>query len=110
MGVAFTRFQSKFFESKYANLNSRLLSYGPCQTPTLGFVVDRYDQIQQFVPERYWSLQTRICALTTASHAVDGQVPVQWARGRVFDKAACTVFFNQIKLHEQMVVVSCLQV
>ena len=53
VGVAFTRFSTKHFLDKYALLDARLLSYGPCQTPTLWFCVQRHDLIQGFQPESY---------------------------------------------------------
>lgn len=33
-----------------------MLSYGPCQFPTLGFIVDRYKQIRDFTSEKFWSI------------------------------------------------------
>nr|CDS23493.1 DNA topoisomerase 3 beta 1 [Echinococcus granulosus] len=100
IGCAFTRFQTKFFQGKYGDLNSRLVSFGPCQTPTLGFCVKRHDRIQSFKPEPFWRL--------TASVVVNEQgdrLPLTWNRDRLFDKEAATVFLNAVSGADKALVV-----
>lgn len=90
VGVAFTRFQTKFFQGKYGNLDARLISYGPCQTPTLNFCVERHQKIIGFEPESFWTVK--------ASLLKGGQiVELQWARGRVFDQGVAGVFAKLVR-------------
>lgn len=52
IGAAFTRFQTLRLQRIFPEvLAEQLISYGSCQFPTLGFVVERFKAIQAFVPE-----------------------------------------------------------
>lgn len=57
IGAAFTRMQTLYLR-KYPQLaeNNAVITYGPCQFPTLGFVVEQHNKIQSFIPENFWSL------------------------------------------------------
>ncbi|XP_036147278.1 DNA topoisomerase 3-beta-1 isoform X2 [Monomorium pharaonis] len=100
IGCAFTRYQTKFFQGKYGDLDVSLISYGPCQTPTLGFCVQRHDEIQTFKPDPYWVLQVTI-------KSCDGQdIVLSWNRVRSFDKEVANMFLSHIKEHDQAIVMS----
>jgi DNA topoisomerase-3 len=60
-------------------LDSAVLSYGPCQTPTLGFCVQRYIDIETFKPEPYWTLELGVLKRGRMLRAL-------WGSGRSFNK------------------------
>ncbi|MEQ2172256.1 DNA topoisomerase 3-beta-1, partial [Goodea atripinnis] len=95
IGCAFTRFQTKYFQGKYGNLDSSLISFGPCQTPTLGFCVERHDKIQSFKPETYWVLQAKVFK------GKDTPLTLDWNRVRVFDREVGQMFVNLAKTSKE---------
>ncbi|RNA45016.1 DNA topoisomerase 3-beta-1 [Brachionus plicatilis] len=100
IGCAFTRFQTRFFQGKYGDLDCSLVSYGPCQTPTLTFCVDRMDRIKSFKPETFWYLDAEL------QHAQTGQsFSVKWSRNHLFDKDAVYMFYNDLKQTSSAVVI-----
>ena len=56
VGIAFSRFQMRHFSARYGQLERATLSYGPCQTPTLGFVVRRHLEVAAFRSAPFWRL------------------------------------------------------
>lgn len=80
VGVAFSRFQTRYFQGRYGDLDSAVLSYGPCQTPTLGFCVQRHIDIETFKPEPYWVLELGI-------YKRGRQMKALWNSGRSFQKS-----------------------
>ncbi|SBS87711.1 DNA topoisomerase 3, putative [Plasmodium malariae] len=67
MGSIFTRFMT----IRYINLvksETNIISYGPCQFPTLGFVVNRYLDIKHFKCEYYWYIKMQfLCDMDGSS-------------------------------------------
>ncbi|KAK5956296.1 DNA topoisomerase [Knufia fluminis] len=88
IGAAFTRFQTLSLQPLSAKLENQILSYGSCQFPTLGFVVDRYYRVRNFKPETFW--------LIKVVHKRDNiKVNFNWKRVHLFDRAAVTILFEQ---------------
>ncbi|CAG9863370.1 unnamed protein product [Phyllotreta striolata] len=90
-GAAFTRLQTlrlqKVFPQKLAD---KLISYGSCQFPTLGFVVERYKAIENFIAEPFWKIKM--------SHTVeDINTEFLWRRERLFNKAAVEAILDHCK-------------
>lgn len=85
VGVAFTRFQTTYFQGKYGNLDSSVFSYGPCQTPTLGFCVQRYLQISTFKPEKFWNVFPYIIKSGY-------ELKLEWERNKLFDVDVAEMF------------------
>ncbi len=108
-------------KNKYAELsNLSVISYGPCQFPTLGFVVEQYDKIKNFKNEKFWSIKCEIMKENNIinNNEIDNNILISddennnhndnrignsrssksfqfhWSRGNIFDRYAVTVLFD----------------
>ena len=60
-------------QGKYGNLDASVVSYGPCQTPTLNFCVEQHQLISTFQSEPFWSLRPHV-AKHGQRYAADGSI------------------------------------
>lgn len=78
-GASFTRFQTlrlqKIFPESLAN---QLISYGSCQFPTLGFVVERFKAIQSFIPETFYKIKGTPVSMPRLAALTEMQVFRSW--------------------------------
>ncbi|XP_043503570.1 DNA topoisomerase 3-alpha isoform X1 [Polistes fuscatus] len=88
IGAAFTRFQTLRLQKVFPRtLADMLISYGSCQFPTLGFVVERFLAIERFKPEPYWKIKVMNI------HS-DISVEFRWDRIRLFEELPCQIFLD----------------
>ncbi|KAJ2965831.1 hypothetical protein NQ176_g10431 [Zarea fungicola] len=88
IGYAFTRFMTNNLRPLGGPMENLTLSYGSCQFPTLGFVVDRYFRVKNFVPEPFWSIKV--------THSREGkQVLFSWSRHRLFDRMTTVILYER---------------
>ncbi|XVF16931.1 hypothetical protein REPUB_Repub10bG0073300 [Reevesia pubescens] len=92
IGASFTRFQTMLLRDKFVidsatDDRNLVLSYGPCQFPTLGFVVERYWEVQSHEPEEFWTIN--------CSHKSDeGVATFNWMRGHLFDHTCAVIVYE----------------
>ncbi|GMN42283.1 hypothetical protein TIFTF001_011498 [Ficus carica] len=92
IGASFTRFQTMLLRDAFAidsatDDRNLVLSYGPCQFPTLGFIVERYWEVQSHEPEEFWAIN--------CSHRSDeGIASFNWMRGHFFDYTCAVVIYE----------------
>ncbi|KAJ4839793.1 DNA topoisomerase 3-alpha, partial [Turnera subulata] len=92
IGASFTRFQTMLLRDRFLidsaqDERNLVLSYGPCQFPTLGFVVERYWEIQAHEPEEFWTIN--------CSHRSDeGIATFNWMRGHLFDYTSAVLLYE----------------
>lgn len=128
IGYSFTRFQTMRIQNRFVEFarkkgeKSQPISYGPCQFPTLGFVVDRYWKRKAFRSEKFWCsvlcLHFLLHAWLTSFSLQDIDVQVEktgadkkkktvdltWDRGRLFDTYSCVVLAEMCAEHPEVVV------
>jgi DNA topoisomerase-3 len=94
LGAAFTRMQTLALQNmipQRGEEDKNVISYGSCQFPTLGFVVDRYLRVRNFVPETFWYIRL-------VHEKEDINVKFTWRRGHLFDRMAVVIIFERCLL------------
>lgn len=67
---------------------------GPCQFPTLGFVVSRYNQVKAFVPEPFWYIYLSLTK--ELSGGEPDEVTFTWKRGHLFDLQVAAELYEMV--------------
>ena len=96
IGASFTRIQSLTLKDVYIQKNvnvqqnknkSIVISYGPCQFPTLNFIVERAEKKRKFVPEEFYYLELK---LKKKDKEMGEKITTfNWERNRIFEKLIC---------------------
>ena len=95
IGASFTRIQTLTLKDVYLQKNVNIqqsnnksvISYGPCQFPTLNFIVERAEKIRKFVPEDFYYLELK---LKKFDKEIGEKITTfNWERNRIFDKIIC---------------------
>eukprot|EP00388_Colpodella_angusta_P007089 GDKJ01020319.1.p1 GENE.GDKJ01020319.1~~GDKJ01020319.1.p1 ORF type:complete len:405 (+),score=39.84 GDKJ01020319.1:51-1265(+) len=77
IGAAFTRLWTGKMRSKFQV--GSVVSYGPCQFPTLGLVVERWEKVIGHRPQPFWGLDLFV------ETEEEKTLKMNWRRGNLFD-------------------------
>ncbi|OSD06958.1 prokaryotic type I DNA topoisomerase [Trametes coccinea BRFM310] len=99
IGAAFTRLQTLNLQNRYEALKKELVSYGPCQFPTLGFVVARYNKVKNFKPEQFWYIHLSLSRPSTSDSDPE-EIVFTWRRGHLFDHPAAVALYSEVLKHD----------
>lgn len=100
-GAIFTRFQTLKLREEFPSICKEVISYGnlkffvflfiflgPCQFPTLGFVVEQYLKAARFRPEPFWYLDLQIAKAEESNKFT-------WKRGHLFDRLITLILYER---------------
>lgn len=92
IGASFTRNLTLSIQpmltQRFGDEQRKVISYGSCQFPTLGFVVEQYLRVRNFKPETFWTIKLM--------HEKEGiKVNFRWARGHLFDRMAVIILYER---------------
>ena len=95
IGASFTRFQTLTIRDALPHCDSiGVLSYGPCQFPTLGFIVERHKEIMNFRSETFFKLDCKYEEHEEPSGGKVKSISFDWDRGRCFEELISIVIYE----------------
>lgn len=92
VGTTFTRLLTDSLRQHRIIENKEVASYGTCQFPTLGFIVDRYKRVKAFIPETFWYITLDI-------RHDNKKVSFNWARHHFFDRLFVMILYQKCLDH-----------
>ncbi|KAF9483171.1 prokaryotic type I DNA topoisomerase [Pholiota conissans] len=97
VGAAFTRLQTLILQGKIPQIadEKNVVSYGPCQFPTLGFVVQRYSLVKNFVPESFWYIYLSLTR-PSPSQGTAEETKFNWKRNHLFDEVVVANLYDRM--------------
>ncbi|TDL26071.1 prokaryotic type I DNA topoisomerase, partial [Rickenella mellea] len=98
LGAAFTRMQTLILQERFGQLKDIgvPISYGPCQFPTLGFVVSRYEQVKSFEPEKFWYIYLGLSRPVSSDEREHRETSFTWRRGHLFDPNVSVAIYEGV--------------
>lgn len=78
-----------FFYADFLSLRV-LINKGPCQFPTLGFVVQKWNLVKSFVSEPFWYIYLSLIRNS------EEETVFTWKRGHLFDFAAAVAIYDLV--------------
>lgn len=93
IGAVFTRMQSLKIQAALGR-DKNVVSYGPCQFPTLGFVVARYQDVQNFQPEKFWYIHLTYTQRSQSQGSFE--TTFTWRRGHIFDEEVAAECYEHV--------------
>jgi DNA topoisomerase-3 len=93
-GASLTRIQTISLRSSN---EKTVISYGPCQFPTLGFIVEQYIKSTCFIPESFFTIELSVISF---------EEPLKWERGSLFDETFVILIESELRLFKKCIVSS----
>ena len=126
VGSSFTRFNTMLLQNATrlpgtdaASGKGPVVSYGPCQFPTLGFIVQRKWDIDAHVPEKFWKIIVKHYPAAASAPrnprgagdrrdaaASSSFAEFHWARERLFDRSFAEALFEDVRAARTATVLS----
>ncbi|MCQ2817944.1 MAG: DNA topoisomerase, partial [archaeon] len=107
IGASFTRMQTLSFRDIFFPNASReqktIISYGPCQFPTMNFVIERAEKILNFVEESFYYLEIKIGKQDQSGKEII--VTFNWETGRLYDVQASIGILEKL-LHNKTCIIT----
>uniref|UniRef100_A0A915D2I2 DNA topoisomerase n=1 Tax=Ditylenchus dipsaci TaxID=166011 RepID=A0A915D2I2_9BILA len=95
IGVASSRFLTSYLRKRNRDRDIKLVSYGPCQTPTLAFCVEEDEKVKMFQVDQYYSLSCEVQVPGLAK-----KIKLEYAEGPVRSEQSAQETIKQLNQSE----------